>query len=92
MTKQHEEMTEDSVCPRCKERGGLWRESADVGIGVIYGPWGCPDCGWSESEEYDLEFGGGVQDNGSYLDPYGGLTPAENPIAKMLAREAKREA
>ncbi|MDO3431159.1 hypothetical protein QWJ46_00530 [Rhizobium sp. CBN3] len=90
MAKVHETMTEEGVCPRCSE-GSLWREEADVGVGIIYGPWGCESCGWSESERYDLEFGGGVQANGSYLDPYGGLTPASNPIAKMLAREAKQE-
>ncbi|MBY3263845.1 hypothetical protein HFO15_19655 [Rhizobium laguerreae] len=86
MVKVHETMTEEGVCPRCSE-GELYQDSVDVGVGVIYGPWGCPCCGWSESESYDLEFGGGVQENGSYLDPYGGLTPATNPIAKMLARE-----
>lgn len=88
--KQHEEMKDEGVCPRCEERE-LYRDSADVGVGIIYGPCGCPCCGWSESERYDLEFGGGLQENGSYLDPYGGLTPAENPIAKMLATEASNE-
>lgn len=89
MNTQHETMTEDGTCPRCGEKD-LWREDADVGVGIIYGPWGCPHCGWSESEEYDLKFGGGVQDNGSYLDPYGGLLPAGNPIAKMLSMEARK--
>lgn len=80
-------ITNETPCPRCEEVG-LWRDSADVGVGIIYGPYGCPFCGWSENEEYDLQIGGGLQDNGSYLDPYGGLLPAGNPIAKMLAREA----
>lgn len=86
---KHETMTTEGECPRCNERE-LYREEADVGVGIIYGPWGCPMCGWSESEEYDLQFGGGVQDDGSYLDPYGGLTPKTNPIAIMLAAEAKQ--
>lgn len=81
-------ITDASPCPRCDERE-LWRESADVGVGVIYGPYGCPCCGWSESEEYDLQKGGGVQPDGSYLDPFGGLTPSTNPIAIMLAQEAR---
>ncbi|MBX4941149.1 hypothetical protein [Rhizobium binae] len=81
-------ITDESPCPRCDEVG-LWRESADVGVGIIYGPYGCPSCGWSENEEYDLQKGGGVQPDGSYLDPYGMLPPSGNPIAKMLAREAK---
>ncbi len=87
-TKQHEEMKDEGVCPRCEERE-LYRDSADVGVGIIYGPYGCPCCGWSESEQCDMQKGGGVQDDGSYLDPYGGILPASNPIAKMLAREAK---
>ena len=85
--KHHETMTTEGQCPRCDEPE-LYRDSVDVGVGVIHGPWGCPCCGWSEYEEYDLEFGGGLQDDGSYLDPYGGKLPAANPIAKMLARKA----
>jgi len=85
----HEAMTVEGVCPRCDGKE-LWQESVDVGVGVIYGPWGCPNCGWSESPEYDLAYGGGVQANGSYLDPYGGKLPAANPIAKMLAAEVKQ--
>lgn len=84
-------ITDESPCPRCNETG-LWRESADVGVGIIYGPYGCPSCGWSENEEYDLQKGGGVQPDGSYIDPYGGLLPAGNPIAKMLARGARGDA
>lgn len=87
MTHQHEAMMQEGVCPRCNERE-LYQDSVDVGVGVIHGPWGCPCCGWSESEKYDLKFGGGLQEDGSYLDPYGGLLPAANPIAKMLARGA----
>ncbi|NKJ03107.1 hypothetical protein FHT29_000052 [Rhizobium sp. SG741] len=85
MTKVHETMMSEGICPRCGD--GAWRDSVDVGVGVIHGPYGCA-CGWSESEKYDLEFGGGLQANGSYLDMQGGLLTARNPIARMLAREA----
>lgn len=85
MSKAHETMLTEGECPRCGEEA--WRDSVDVGVGVIHGPYGCA-CGWSESETYDLEFGGGLQDNGSYLDSQGGLLPASNPIAKLLVREA----
>lgn len=85
MSKTHETMTTEGTCPRCGEEA--WRDSVDVGVGVIHGPYGCA-CGWSESEAYDLEFGGGLQSNGSYIDMQGGLLPAGNPIARMLAREA----
>jgi len=79
----YDRMSPNETCPRC---GGdeLHQDAVDVGVGVIHGPRGCP-CGWSEDPEYDLEKGGGVQADGSYMDPYGGLTPAGNPIAKMLA-------
>jgi hypothetical protein len=37
-------------CHACGDQA--WRESVDVGVGVIYGPWGCY-CGWSEWPEYN---------------------------------------
>lgn len=83
----HETINQDGICPRCDE-AELYRDSVDIGVGVIFGPCGCPRCGWSEDSEYDLARGGGVQADGSYLDPYGGKLPAGNPIAIMLAREA----
>ena len=88
--KLHEAMTVEGQCPRC---GGcdLYREDVDIGVGTLFGPWGCPDCGWSEDTAYDIDFDGGVQENGSYRDPYGCLLPATNPIAKMLAKEAREE-
>lgn len=82
----HEFMTEAGVCPRCGERD-LDRDSVDVGVGIIYGPYGCP-CGWSESEEYDAVFGKGCQydEKGGYTDPYGGYWPANNPVVKMMKK------
>ena len=35
----------DEPCPQCG--GPLERDEADVGIGVIYGPAGCPACHWT---------------------------------------------
>lgn len=58
-------------CPRCNEPAS--RDSADVGVGVIYGPWGC-HCGWSESPDYDLTTGPKERD-GYRLDQWGGATP-----------------
>lgn len=80
--RHHETMTAEGVCPRCGERAE--RDSVDVGVGIIHGPWGCSRCGWSESEKYDLQYGGGVQPNGSYLDPMGNLYPAASPIARAI--------
>lgn len=64
----------EDVCPKCGERG-CWRDSADVGVGVVYGPWGCPDCGWSEHGEYDLSSGQSPRRDGGVIDQWGGLTP-----------------
>lgn len=39
---------ESFTCPRC---GGLCsRDEADIGIGIMYGPWGCA-CGWLETDD-----------------------------------------
>jgi hypothetical protein len=75
-------MSGSDPCPRCGEYE-LYRESVDVGVGVIHGPYGCP-CGWSEDEEYDAEKGGGWQEDGGYCDPYGGYWPKDNPVVKMM--------
>lgn len=46
---------EDMDCAKCGE--SCYRESVDIGVGIMYGPWGCPDCGWSENPEYDCSSG-----------------------------------
>lgn len=35
-------------CPKCGD--DCWRDSADVGVGIIYGPYNCTYCGWSEGD------------------------------------------
>lgn len=77
-------MQTEGICPHCGSEA--WREDADVGVGIIYGPWGC-SCGWSEWDEYNQLLGnGGWQPNGSYTDPHGGLWPAENPVVLMMRK------
>lgn len=69
-------------CPKC---GGkeLHREEADVGIGIIYGPYGCPGCGWSEDEKYDLSEGRNpIDEKGGVLDQFGVYYPAGNSVAE----------
>jgi hypothetical protein len=68
--------TETKKCPHCDSE--CWREDADVGVGIIYGPWGCPDCGWSESSDYDLRDGPKTTENGGIIDQFGGLTPTRD--------------
>ena len=62
-------------CPNCKEDCG--RDEVDVGVGVIYGPWGCGCCGWSEDPRYNLLKKSPYTRDG-ILDPRGGLTPPAN--------------
>ena len=56
-------------CPHCKEE--CHRESCDVGVGVIYGPWGCPECGWSENPLYDSREGVQRDAGDRVFDQYG---------------------
>lgn len=88
-------------CPKCKAE--CWRDHADVGVGIIFGPWGCPECGWSESSEYDLSEGQPVLDEkGGAIDQYGGYHPpgswralayrlAENPDEPLPFKKAKSD-
>ncbi len=41
-------------CPICGDN--CMRDEVDIGVGTIYGPFGC-QCGWSESAEYDRSNG-----------------------------------
>jgi hypothetical protein len=40
-------MNETMICPDCGENCS--RESVDIGVGTVYGTWGCY-CGWSEDQ------------------------------------------
>ena len=39
------------LCPECGAE--CTRDEVDIGVGVLGGPWGCPDCHWVEQEVYD---------------------------------------
>lgn len=65
------------TCPNCGDNCS--RDEADVGVGVIYGPWGCY-CGWSESTTYDVTDGPKFQD-GYRLDQWGCATPVGAGLA-----------
>lgn len=36
-------------CPKCNEECD--QDEVDVGVGIIYGPARCPNCGWYEDHE-----------------------------------------
>jgi hypothetical protein len=88
--KREEDPTRpEDECPRCGSHCD--RDEADVGVGIIYGPYGC-GCGWSEDDKYDAVFGdGGWQADGSYRDPYGGHWPKGNPVTRLMRAAEERE-
>lgn len=56
-------------CPHCGEPCD--RESVDVGVGVIFGPWGCSGCGWSSDSRYDSREGIVRDGDDRVLDQFG---------------------
>jgi hypothetical protein len=64
---------ENMKCPKCGN--GCHRDTVDIGVGVIHGPWGCPNCAWSSDPEYDFSSGKSKYKNGGKLDQFGGFTP-----------------
>ena len=58
-------------CPHCGSSCG--RDEADVGVGVIHGPWGCGNCGWSEDPAYDSRGGLRMDGDDRVRDPFGGI-------------------
>jgi len=61
-------------CPKCKSIE-VWRDSVDVGVGIMHGPYGCADCGWSEDEKYDRSEELKYSETGCLTDQWGGLHP-----------------
>jgi hypothetical protein len=80
-------MIETMICPECGAQCD--RDSVDVGVGVIHGPWGC-SCGWSEDDEYNLhKRTPGPDERGGYVDQYGGYHPKGSSMA-LAYRLAER--
>jgi hypothetical protein len=74
-------MDETQQCLKCS--ADCYRDSVDIGVGVMFGPWGCPNCGWSENEKYDLSSGKSPLDKeGGAIDQYGGYHPPKSSMAK----------
>lgn len=69
-------MSEVKLCPECGE--SCDRGEVDVGVGVIYGPWGCYSCGWSEYDRRQAE----LDHPGWYCDPTGGLHKIDAIVEK----------
>jgi hypothetical protein len=69
---------------KCKNCGNdCDRDEVDVGIGVIYGPYGCYQCGWSEDPRYDASSGISqkqAEHSSGIVDPLGGYTPAKRSM------------
>ena len=65
---------EDARCPKCGSKD-VDRDEVDVGVGMVFGPWGCAACHWSEWPEYDLSDGRDPKTDAGVIDSRGGLTP-----------------
>jgi len=63
-------------CPKCKSECD--RVSVHNGVGMVYSPWGCYNCGWSESPEYDLSEGRSHLTKDGIIDQFGMLLPLHN--------------
>ena len=40
-------------CPKCGSEG-IFQEEADIGVGMLYGPASCEDCGWRSPGPEDM--------------------------------------
>ena len=79
-------------CPKCNEPCD--RDSVDVGVGVIHGPYGCCACGWSEDPGYDLSSGRDpVDEKGGVTDQWGSYHPPKSSmaLAYRLARSHEKD-
>lgn len=73
-------------CLKCDEECS--RESIDNGLGIQYGPYGCPRCGWSEYPEYDLSEGRDpIDEQGGVVDQWGVYYPSGNTVAVAYRAE-----
>ena len=61
-------------CPHCSEE--VDRTEVDNGVGMMYGPYGCHNCGWSEYPEYDCREAWSKEElkmkGEGFVDPMGG--------------------
>jgi hypothetical protein len=74
----------EKACEKCGEE--CYRDEVDVGVGVIYGPWGCPCCGWSEDSRYDRSDGPSEAQEehpDHYVDSQGGMIPLVRLAEKL---------
>lgn len=81
----------NAPCPKCG--GETWQDSADIGVGIIYGPRGCVECGWSEDDEYSMLIEENCQPDmrGGYKDQFGGYHPAGSPMAIAFDRARRAD-
>lgn len=72
-------------CEKCGEECD--RDEVDVGVGIIYGPYGCAGCGWSSAPEYDGSEGirpAELEHHGYIADSMGGLTSKQSITDRLL--------
>lgn len=76
-------------CPKCG--GETYQDAVDIGVGTLYGPLGCVECGWSEDSDYDLSgMLSPLDENGGAIDQFGGYHPPGSTRA-LANRMAEKE-
>lgn len=47
----------DDIIHSCLKCGGeCVRDEVDIGVGIQYGPWHCPECGYAQGDDLKAEF------------------------------------
>ena len=78
-------------CPKCG--GDTHQDCVDIGVGRIYGPRGCIECGWSEDFDYDIIDGKNpVYEKSGAIDKFGGYHPPGSSTALAYRLAENREA
>lgn len=79
-------------CPKCGS-SDIDQHTINIGVGVIEGPWGCVECGWSEYPEYDLSDGRSPFDEkGGVTDQFGAYYPPGNSVALAYSMAQQADA
>lgn len=80
---------EPCTCPYCG--APCDRDYADIGVGVIYGPWGCANCGWSSDPQYDSRESIRQDGEKRVFDQYGASHHVDRLGGKAVLAEANVE-
>ena len=76
------------ICPKCNSECN--RDEVDNGVCIQHGPYGCPNCGWSEYDEFDLSSQDAIKTIAGVIgtiDQYGGFIKQDNSNVKTITNK-----